>query len=167
MFKGLVLIGFIFISMSVHAQNEVTEEEHFKAAQDTVKRMGQEQAVEYAKGVVDAQIAANPSIAHLSKAIEKFYIEVFQSDEFYDGVASIQMELFTYEELLEIKEMMKLPIFKRYEKIMPQVLQKNMALGQTVVAGRQDRLVELIQKEQARIEKLQKLDAELNLIESY
>ena len=169
MYKTLILIASIFMNMSAFSQDEIVEEGHLKAeqatamrvsekhlkvAQDTVMRISKEQALQSAKVLVQAQITSDPSNVQLAKAYEAFYIEVFLSEEFYNGLVLIQIELFTYEELLALKNIMQRPIFSLWEKRLSQVLQRNRTLTRELVFDKQDRLCELIQSERERKKKL-------------
>jgi hypothetical protein len=159
MIKKLTLVFALTFSGNLFA-NDGT---HFEAALSVIAMPQGEKLEEMVQGVVNQQISANPSIRPIKKAFEIFYRETFQSDEFINGLAKIQMELFSYEELLEIKKMMSLPIYKKYEEVMPSFITKNMQLGQQVVMANQERLKELIETEHKRIEKLQELDKQMNL----
>ncbi|WP_441004105.1 hypothetical protein [Pseudocolwellia agarivorans] len=159
MIKRLTLILALSFSTNLLA-NDI---EHFEAALAVVSMPEGEKFEEMIQGIVNQQVASDPSIRPIRRALEIFYRETFQSDEFIHGIANIQMDLFSYEELLQIKEMMDLPIFKKYEEIMPTFMTRNMQLGQQVVALKQDRLKELINAEHERIEKLQELDQQMNL----
>ena len=160
MFKKIVAVSLFLMAFTSVADEE---QQHFEAALATVAMPQGEKLDQMIDGLLAGQIQANPQMQTLRGAFETFYREVFQSEDFLHGLAKIQMELFTYEELLEIKKMMETPVFKRYEEQMPLFIQRNMELGQQVVFAKQDRLISLIQAEQARIEELKKLDKELNL----
>jgi|GEM_PF-2037240 len=159
MIKKLTLMFALTFSGNLLANDEA----HFEAALAVIAMPQGEKLEEMVQGVVNQHISANPSIRPIKKAFEIFYRETFQSDEFINGLAKIQMELFSYEELLEIKKMMSLPIFKKYEEVMPSFITKNMQLGQQVVKANQSRLKELVEAEHKRIEKLQELDKQMNL----
>ncbi len=159
MIKKIVLVAALSFSGSLLANDDA----HFEAALAVVNMPKGEQLESLVMSLVDTQVNTNPSIRPVRKAFEAFYRETFQSTGFSNGLAEIQMELFTYEELLEIKEMMSLPIFKKYEEIMPEYMSRNMQLGQQVVMANQERLKELIEKEHKRIERLQELDSQMNL----
>lgn len=159
MIKKLLLVSALILPATSYAD----EQAHFEAARAVISMPQGDKLEEMVQGIVNQQAYANPNIKPIRKAFETFYREVFQSEEFIDGLAQVQMELFTYEELLEIKEMMKLPIFKKYEEVMPQFLAKNMEVGQKLVMARQDRLMELINLEHKKIEQLQELDEHMNL----
>ena len=159
MIKNLTLVLALTFSGSLLANDDA----HYEAALAVVVMPQGEQLEAMVQGVVNNQINVNPSIRPIRKAFEIFYRETFKSEDFIHGLAKIQMELFSYEELLEIKKMMALPIFKKYEEVMPSFMSKNMQLGQQVVMANQDRLKELIETEHKRIEKLQELDKQMNL----
>ena len=160
MIKKLLFVVSLAVSTSLWA----SEDKHFDAAMDVVIMPQGEQLELMVSGLVDAQMNANPSIRPLRGAFERFYQEVFQSEAFLQGLAEIQMETFTYEELVELKTLMKLPIFIKYQAMMPEILPKHMQLGQQVVMKHQDRLIELIELENKKIEELQRLDKQLNLV---
>ncbi|WP_417349951.1 hypothetical protein [Ferrimonas sp.] len=159
MLKRILIASLFMFSFSSMGN----EQQHFEAALDTVAIPQGEELDQMINGLLTAQIQSNPNIAMLRGAFETFYRETFQSEEFIHGCARIQMELFTYEELVEIKEMMDLPIFKKYQKQTPLFIQRNMELGSQVVESRKERLIFLIEKERARIEELKELDEQLNL----
>lgn len=160
MIKHLTLILALSFSNNLFA---TTEEQHFSAALDVVMMPENEQLEAMVKGLVDQQVMYNSSYKPIRSAFETFYREIFQSEEFLHGLARIQMDLFTYEELLEMKKMMDLPIFRKYQQIMPAFLEMNMQLGQEIVFSNQERLKALIDKEHRKIEKLQELDEHMNL----
>ncbi|PCI23233.1 MAG: hypothetical protein COB62_00080 [Piscirickettsiaceae bacterium] len=159
MYKYLLLVLITFSSFSLYA----CEDEHLSLALEVVKIPEGEKLDELINSLVNSQIRVNPSVRPIRKAFNIFYREVFTSDEFKYGLARIQMDLFTYDELLLLKELMNTPIFKKYEDIMPQFLSKNMELGSLVVKNNEKRLMELIEKERNHIEILQQLDKELML----
>jgi hypothetical protein len=159
MIKNLTLVLALTFSGNLLANDD----RHFEAALSVIAMPQGEKLEEMVQAVVNQQVNANSSIRPIRKAFETFYRETFQSDEFINGLAEIQMELFSYEELLEIKKMMALPIYKKYEEVMPSFITKNMQLGQQVVMANQDRLKQLIEAEHKRIEKLQELDKQMNL----
>ncbi len=165
MYKNLMLVGAIIINTNAFAQVEIDKkvnlksaqvtvnkisDEYLKVAQETVMQISKEQALQSAKVLVQAQMTSDPSNIQLAKAYEAFYIEVFLSKEFYNGLVLIQMELFTYEELLKLRAMMQLPIFSLWENRLAQVLQRNRTLTRELVFEKQDRLFELIQNERER-----------------
>ena len=159
MYKYIILIAITVSSFNIYANDD----EYLTLALELINIPEGEKLDELVSSVVQTNIQANPSIRPVRRAFEKYYREIFTSDEFKYGLARIQMELFTYEELLELKEVMKTPIFKKYVEVTPKFLTLNAQLGSRVVKNNEERLHELITKEQEHIEKLQQLDKELFL----
>ena len=146
MIKNIVLAVSLTFSISSFA----TEDKHLEAALSVVDIPEGEQLEKIITGLVDSQISANPSIRPIRKAFEIYYREALQSEEFLYGVAEIQMELFTTAELIQLKEMMSQPIFKKYEENMAEHLSKNMELGQRIFMAKQERLKKLKEIEHKR-----------------
>lgn len=155
----LVLLVILTFGSHAYADNDA----YFNLAKDVSKMPEGEKLDQLISSLVEGQVNANPSIRPVRKAFEVFYKEVFTSEEIVSASAKIYMELFTYDELLELKKIMDTTIFKKYENIMPIYMQKYMELGNRVVMNNRERLGELIKKEQDHIAKLQKLDKELML----
>lgn len=159
MLKYLLIPVIILFSSICQADMD----EYFNLALETVYIPKGEKLQDMVNALVEGQINANPNIRPVKNAFTAFYMEIFTSDEFKHAIANMQMELFTYEELLKLKELMKSPIFLKYEEIAPQLMAKSMQIGNQVVMNNEDRLKELIKKEQDHIENLQKRDKELML----
>lgn len=139
------------------------EQAYYELALETANMPKDEKLEEMVHALVEGQIKTNPNIRPIKNAFSTFYKEIFSSNEMASAMASMQMEFFTYEELLELKELMKNSIFVKYEEIMPQIMQKSILLSNQIVMNNQERLKELVKKEQDHIAKLQKLDKELML----
>lgn len=90
MSKFLLLISLFIFNINVCAQEQNEALKYLKAAQETVIPISEEQALEYSKALVQAQISSDASNIHLSKAFETFYLEMFLSTEFYNGLVDIQ-----------------------------------------------------------------------------
>ncbi len=121
--------------------------EHFQAALDTVMAPEGDQLDQIIDGLVQAQISANPKLYMAENAFRKFYKEVLGSEAYRNRLAKVQMETFSYDELVQIKEMMNTPIFKIYRKRTPALMTKIMQVGITFAQENQGRLVELIKIE--------------------
>jgi hypothetical protein len=159
MIKFLVLASAICLPSIVLANDN---EKYFELAL-AVTAVPEESLELMIDGLLENQIAADPSIKPIRRAFKTFYMETLNSDLVKNGSAHIQMELFTYEELLEINEMMQLPIYKKYMEVTPEYVSRTMMLGQQAAMANGARLKELIDAEHKHIEELQKLDEEMNL----
>ena len=154
---------FLLFALIFSANLLANDAKHYEAALAVISIPQGEKLEEMVQGVVEQQINANYSIKPVRKAYETFYREIFQSEEFIHGLADIQMTLFSYEELLEIKKMMALPIYAKYEELMPSFITKNMQLAQQIIMANEARFEALLEAEHKRIEELQLLDEQMNL----
>lgn len=159
MYKLVLLTILMALTSPLHAN----QDEALALAKEVSKMPEGEKLDQLVSSLVESQVNINPSIRPIRKAFDTFYREIFSSEEFTTASAKIYLDLFTYEELVELKKLMDTPIFKKYELIMPTYMQRYMELGNEIVMNNRERLGELIKKEQDHIEKLQQLDKELML----
>jgi len=159
MFRKLVLVSSLVLSINAHSGPT----EHFEAALATVNLPQGEQLEAMINGLVTNQIRMTPSMRPIRPAMEKFYREIFQSNEFTHTLAELNMEFFTHEELIELKALMDQPIFEKWQQVMPEYMTQMMQASQKIVMENQGRLHELITQEYKRVEELQKLDKDMGL----
>ncbi len=136
---------------------------HYEIAMQISKIPEGKKLDELIDSMVRAQIKQNPRMGIIRKAYEKFYKETFTSKEVKSGIAKIHMDIFSYKELLDLKKLMELPIYKKYMDKNPEILYKSSELSNRIFFKNKNRLKELIDKETKHIERLKKLDKELML----
>lgn len=144
----LLLILIALFSLPVTAETN----KHLEAALETVIIPQGEKLERFIDGLVKNQLKSDPSLYLIEDAFKQFYREMMTSEHYKYRIARVQMEFFSLEELNELKELMKLPIFIKYQEVMPGIVPKMMEVGRSYAMENQARLIQLIEAERKKRE---------------
>jgi hypothetical protein len=99
---------------------------------------------------IGLQIKANPQLAPMRGAFDRFFAKYMSWDSLKDDVISMYTGAFTEAELKEITAFYKTPTGKKMVQKMPELMSKGMQLGVSRVQANQAELQQMIQDEMAK-----------------
>ncbi|AOE49491.1 hypothetical protein KS2013_767 [Kangiella sediminilitoris] len=140
---GLMLIG----AVGVASAEQTISESHKKAALELLKVMDMGNQFSDALVVgIDAQIEANPSIAHYRQAFLDFYDQHVNWKDVKGRFAILYASNFTQAEIEKLTDFYQTELGQKVAKKTPDLMAQGMQLGQQLVKEKQTELMRMLQE---------------------
>lgn len=127
------------------AQTPLTPENHRAATERAIVLLG---VREHARGVygdvIDAQIRVNPALAAYRDILERFVEKSMNWDVIGPKVTESYMEVLTQREAEELALFLGTPAGQKFSEAQPRLVQRMLALGETLLIEHQDELARAI-----------------------
>ncbi|NIR12975.1 MAG: DUF2059 domain-containing protein [Desulfobacterales bacterium] len=155
---ALVLAAFIvFAAGAVRAEKD----SHYQATVELLELFHMEKLLsETLEQMLDVQIQQDPSLKPFEGVMKDFLAKYMSWEALKDDYIRIYMEEFTEAELRDMIEFYKTSTGQKAIEKTPVLAAKGSQLGQQRVQENIDELIEMLEKEAARLEEMEKQDAE-------
>jgi hypothetical protein len=149
--KNRILVASLLVLLSVAVPLVAAAEEpsasHLQAAEELFGTMEMSALMDKSlDAVIKAQVAANPPLAKAEDVLRQFMSKYLSWRAVKPQMLKIYTETFTESELREINAFYRTPTGKKAVTVMPDLLQKGMALGQKSVQDHIGELQEAVEK---------------------
>ncbi len=105
--------------------------------------------------MVELEVRSNPQLLPYQDVMNKFFVKYMTGPEMIEEFATLYMEEFTEQELIDITDFYKTETGKKAISKLPVLMQKGAMWGQNKVQQNLPELQQMIQAETQRIKKLQ------------
>lgn len=124
----LILVGTIFLTCALHAQEMSS---HEKAAENVLELANTRELMDHTlDAMLEAQIKSNPQLLPLKDAMRAFFQKHVSYESTKNDLIALYVEEFTEEELGAIADFYKTSVGQKFIRVQPDLASKGMQIGQ-------------------------------------
>lgn len=141
----LIVVLCLFVPLAARAGD--VSPSHAQAAEELFRTMKIDTLLDQSiDTLVKAQVQQNPDLANVEDVLRQFLGKYMRWDALKPQLVAIYTEAFTEAELREITAFYKTPAGQKAVTVMPELMQKGMAIGQKAVQDHIGELKEAVEK---------------------
>jgi hypothetical protein len=148
-----VLAAFFgFASTLLGADAKPAVSSHEQAARDLYELIGGKNLAKTASMAMLAQFKSNPQMAPYQDIGENWVNKIYAGDNFDQQLVRLYADTYSEDELRQIIAFYKTPVGQKMLQTMPELMQKGMAIGQTLAQEHMPELQQAIAARQRELE---------------